>query len=35
MNKSDKELKIKVHTAMYNLIKEKGVASPVEVLIEN
>lgn len=28
------ELHKKVHSAMYNLIKQKGVASPVEVLIE-
>ena len=27
------ELRAKVHSAMYTLIKEKGVASPVEVLI--
>ena len=33
MNKNDKELQVKVHSAMYTLIKEKGVASPVEVLI--
>jgi len=33
MNKNDKELQVKVHSAMYNLIKEKGVATPVEVLI--
>jgi len=33
MNKNDKELQIKVHSSMYTLIKEKGVASPVEVLI--
>ena len=28
------ELKAKVHSAMYSLIKKNGVASPVEVLIE-
>jgi hypothetical protein len=28
------ELRRKVHSAMYNLIKQKGVASPVEVFIE-
>ena len=33
MNKNDKELQVKVHSAMYTLIKEKGVASPAEVLI--
>ena len=33
MNKNDKELQVKVHSAMYTLIKDKGVASPVEVLI--
>ena len=27
------ELRAKVHSAMYTLVKEKGVASPVEVLI--
>ena len=30
---SDKILKQKVNTAMYELIKENGVASPVEVMI--
>ena len=33
MNKNDKELQVKVHSSMYTQIKEKGVASPVEVLI--
>ena len=33
MNKNDKELQVKVHSAMYTLIKDKGVASPAEVLI--
>ena len=33
VNKNDHELKVKVHSAMYHLIKDKGVASPVEVLI--
>jgi len=33
MNKNDKELQVKVHSAMYNQIKDKGVASPAEVLI--
>jgi hypothetical protein len=33
MNKNDKELQVKVHSAMYFLIKDKGVASPAEVLI--
>jgi len=28
------EIKTRVHAAMYKLIKEKGVASPVEVLLE-
>ena len=30
---NDKVLKQKVNSAMYELIKEKGIASPVEVLI--
>jgi len=33
MNKNDHDLQVKVHSAMYHLIKEKGVASPAEVLI--
>ena len=33
MNKNDKELQVKVRSAMYSLIKEKGVVAPVEVLI--
>ena len=33
MNEKDKQLQVKVHSAMYTLIKEKGVASPTEVLI--
>jgi len=33
MNKNDHDLQVKVHTAMYQLIKEKGVASPAEVLM--
>ena len=33
MNKNDKELQVKVHSTMYTLIKSKGVASSVEVLI--
>lgn len=33
MNKNDKDLQVKVNSAMYHLIKEKGVASPAEVLI--
>ena len=33
MNKNDKELQVKVHSAMYTLIKDKGVASSAEVLI--
>jgi len=33
MSKSDHELRVKVHSAMYFLIKDKGAASPVEVLI--
>jgi len=33
MNKNDKELQAKVHSAMYNLIKAKGIAAPVDVLI--
>ena len=28
------ELRNRVHTAMYDLIKDKGIASPVEVLME-
>jgi len=31
---NNKDLHTKVHAAMYKLIREKGVASPVEVLIE-
>ena len=27
------ELQVKVHSAMYTLIKEKGVASPFEILM--
>ena len=30
---NDKELRNKVHSAMYSLIKEKGSASPAEVLM--
>jgi len=30
---NDKELKQKVNTAMYTLIKEKGFAAPTDVLI--
>ena len=33
MNENDKQLQVKVHSAMYTLIRDKGVASPVEVLI--
>jgi len=33
LNKNDHELKVKVHSAVYHLIKDKGVASPSEVLI--
>jgi hypothetical protein len=33
MNENDKKLQTQVHSAMYNLIKNKGVASTVEVLI--
>jgi hypothetical protein len=33
MNTNDKELHDKVNSAMYTLIKEKGFASPAEVLI--
>ena len=33
MNKNDHDLQVKVHSAMYTLIKTKGVASPAEVLI--
>ena len=33
MNKNDKELQVKVHSAMYTLIRDKGIASPVDVLI--
>ena len=31
---NNQEIKVKVASAMYKLIKIKGVASPVEVLIE-
>ena len=31
---NDKELTAKVHSAMYKLAKEKGLAAPVEVLTE-
>jgi len=31
---NNSELHKKVHSAMYSLIKQKGIASPVEVLIE-
>ena len=30
---NDKELKGKVHSAMYTLIKDKGFATPVDVLM--
>ena len=30
---NDKDLKSKVHSAMYTLVKENGIASPVEVLM--
>ena len=33
MNKNDHDLQVKVHSAVYHLIKNKGVASPAEVLI--
>ena len=33
MNKNDHDLQVKVHSAMYFLIKDKGIASPAEVLI--
>jgi hypothetical protein len=33
MSKNDHDLQVKVFSAMYMLIKEKGVASPAEVLI--
>jgi len=33
MNKNDHDLQVKVHSAMYFLIKDKGVTSPAEVLI--
>jgi hypothetical protein len=33
MNKNDTDLQAKVHSAMYNHVKEKGAATPVEVLI--
>ena len=33
MNEKDKQLQVKVHSAMYMQIKEKGIASPVEVLM--
>jgi len=33
MNKNDQQLQVKVHSAMYTLIKEKGIASPAEVFI--
>ena len=33
MNKNDHDLQVKVTSAMYALIKDKGFASPVDVLI--
>jgi len=33
LNKNDHDLQVKVYSAMYFLIKDKGVASPAEVLI--
>ena len=33
MNKQDHELRVKVHSAVYFLIKEKGFASAVDVLM--
>lgn len=33
MNKNDKQLQAKIHSAVYTLIKEKGIAAPAEVLI--
>jgi len=33
MNKNDHDLQVRVHSAVYILIKEKGFASPVDVLI--
>jgi hypothetical protein len=33
MNEHDKELRGKVHSAMYTLIRDKGFASPAEVLM--
>jgi hypothetical protein len=33
MNENDKQLQVKVHSAVYTLIKDKGVASPVDVLM--
>jgi len=33
MNKNDHQLQVKVHSAMYTQIKDKGIAAPVEVLI--
>ena len=33
MSENDKQLQAKVHSAMYTQIKEKGMASPAEVLI--
>ena len=33
MNKNDHDLQVKVHSAMYHLIKEKGITSPAEVLM--
>jgi len=33
MNKRDHNLQVKVHSAMYTLIKDKGIASAVDVLM--
>jgi len=33
MNMNDHDLQVKVHSAMHTLIKEKDVASPVEIII--
>jgi len=33
MNDNDKALQNRVYSAMYNLIKDKGVAAPVDVLL--
>jgi len=33
MNENDKQLRAKVHSAVYTLVRDKGFASPVDVLM--